>query len=221
MRSRPPFFSSMRYSFRPDRRTIGVVAIATLLACGGQPDGPPRRVVIPAGSSFRATTDSLVSAGIITSPRLFRIYATVRRNDRGVKPGTYLLRPGTSWSTVLHSLNAGTGLVRTLTVPEGFSLAAIEPLIARSLNVPAESVAAAVRDTAMLRRLDIPTPTLEGYLFPDTYQFSDGASARDAVDAMIRQFEEKWDPAWDARLAAMPMTRHAVVTLASIIEKEA
>src|SRR5687768_3432838 len=124
MRSRPPFFSSMRYSFRPDRRTIGVVAIATLLACGGQPDGPPRRVVIPAGSSFRATTDSLVSAGIITSPRLFRIYATVRRNDRGVKPGTYLLRPGTSWSTVLHSLNAGTGLVRSLTVPEGFSLAA-------------------------------------------------------------------------------------------------
>ena len=221
MRSRPPSFSSMRYSFRPDRRTIGIVAIATLLACGGQPDGAPRRVVIPAGSSFRATTDSLVSAGIITSPRLFRIYATVRRNDRGVKPGTYLLRPGTSWSTVLHSLNAGTGLVRTLTVPEGFSLAAIEPLIVRTLNVPAESVAAAVRDTAILRRLDIPTPTLEGYLFPDTYQFSDGATARDVVKAMVAQFEARWDPAWNERLAARTMTRHAAVTLASIIEKEA
>ena len=211
----------MRYSFRPDRRTIGVVAIATLLACGGPSDGPPRRVVIPAGSSFRATTDSLVSAGIIASPRLFRIYATVRRNDRSVKPGTYLLRPGTSWSTVLHSLNAGTGLVRTLTVPEGFSLAAIEPLIARTLNVPPESVAAAVRDTAILRRLDIPTPTLEGYLFPDTYQFSDGATARDVVKAMVDQFEARWDPAWNERLAARPMTRHAAVTLASIIEKEA
>ena len=211
----------MRSSFRPEPRSIRIVALAAVLACGGPPDGAPRRVVIPAGSSFRATTDSLVSAGIISSPRLFRIYATVRRNDRGVKPGTYLLRPGTSWATVLHSLNAGSGLVRTLTVPEGFALAAIEPLIARSLDVRPESVAVAVRDTAILRRLDIPTPTLEGYLFPDTYQFSDGATAREAVEAMVRQFEERWDPKWDERLAAMPMTRHAVVTLASIIEKEA
>jgi UPF0755 protein len=178
-------------------------------------------VVIPAGSSFRATTDSLVSAGIVRSPRLFRIYATIRRVDRAVKPGTYLLRPGTSWATVLRSLNAGTGLVRTLTVPEGFALAAIEPLIARTLDVPAESVSAAVRDTAILRRLDIPTPTLEGYLFPETYQFSDGATAREAVREMVSQFESRWDPAWDAQLEKLAMTRHAIVTLASIVEKEA
>jgi UPF0755 protein len=152
----------MRFSSRPESRTIRILALAALAACGGSPDGPPRRVIIPAGSSFRATTDSLVSAGIISSPRMFRIFATIKRSDRGVKPGTYLLRPGTSWSTVLHSLNAGTGLVRSVTIPEGFALAAIEPLIARTLNVPAESVAAAVRDTAILRRLDIPTPTLEG-----------------------------------------------------------
>jgi UPF0755 protein len=211
----------MRFSFRPELRTTRILALAALVACGDSASGPPQRVVIPAGSSFRATTDSLVSAGIISSPRLFRIYATIRRSDRGVKPGTYLLHPGTSWSTVLHSLNVGTGLVRTLTVPEGFALAAIEPLIVRTLNVPAESVAAAVRDTAILRRLDIPTPTLEGYLFPDTYQFPDGATARDVVGAMVRQFEERWDPAWDAQLLKLPMTRHAAVTLASIIEKEA
>jgi UPF0755 protein len=211
----------MRSSFRPEWRTTRILGIAALLACGGPADGSPRRVVIPAGSSFRATTDSLVSARIISSPRLFRIYATIRRTDRGVKPGTYLLRPGTSWSAVLHSLNAGTGLVRSLTVPEGFALASIEPLIARTLNVPAESVAVAVRDTALLRRLDVPTPTLEGYLFPDTYQFSDGATARDAVEAMVDQFEERWNPEWDEQLRKLPMTRHAAVTLASIIEKEA
>jgi UPF0755 protein len=211
----------MRFSFRPELRSVLLLTIAAALACGGSANGPPQRVVIPAGSSFRATTDSLVSAGVIASPRLFRIYATVRRLDRGVKPGTYLLRPGTSWSTVLHSLNVGTGLVRTLTIPEGFALSAIEPLIARTLSVPAESVAVAVRDTAILHRLDIPTPTLEGYLFPDTYQFPDGATARDAVGAMVRQFEERWNPEWDGQLATLPMTRHAAVTLASIIEKEA
>jgi UPF0755 protein len=211
----------MRFSSRADVRGALALGLATLMACGGNPSGPPRRVIVPPGSSFRATTDSLVSAGIISSPRLFRLYATVRRTDRGVKPGTYLLRPGTSWGAILHSLNAGTGLIRTLTVPEGFALSAIEPLIARTLNVPPESVAAAVRDTALLRRLDIPTPTLEGYLFPDTYQFADGATARDAVRTMVEQFEARWNPAWDAQLEKLPMTRHAAVTLASIVEKEA
>ncbi len=212
----------MRFSFRADLRAAAVTGFALALACGGSnSDMPPTRVVIPPGASFRATTDSLVSAGVVSWPRLFRIYATVRREDRGVKPGTYLLRPGTPWSAVLHSLNAGTGLVHTLTVPEGYALATIEPLIARTLGVPEDSVAAAVRDTAILRRLDIPTPTLEGYLFPDTYQFPDGATARDVVAEMVRQFEDKWDPAWDVQLERMLMSRHAVVTLASIVEKEA
>ena len=213
----------MRSSFHSSLRVAALAtAAAAVLACGASdPSGSPRRIVIPAGASFRATTDSLVSAGVISSPRLFRIYATFRRADRGVKPGTYLLRPGTSWSTILHSLNAGTGLVHTLTVPEGYALSAIEPLIARTLGVPGDSVAAAVRDTAILRRLDIPTPTLEGYLFPDTYQFSDGATARDVVAEMVRQFEAKWDPAWDAQLGKLLMSRHAIVTLASIVEKEA
>ncbi len=192
------------------------------MACsGGNPNAPPARVVIPSGASFRATTDSLVSAGVISSARLFRIYATVRREDRGVKPGTYLLRPGTPWSVILHSLNAGTGLVHTLRVPEGFALASIEPLIARTLGVSEDSVAAATRDTTILRRLEIPTPTLEGYLFPDTYQFSDGATAREVIGEMVRQFEAKWDPAWDTQLETLGMSRHAIVTLASIVEKEA
>ena len=219
----PPFSYSMRSNFRTDARLLYIGAAAgILLGCGGsEPNAPPKRVVIPPGASFQATTDSLVSAGILSSPRLFRIYATVRREDRGVKPGTYLLRPGTSWSTILHSLNAGTGLVHTLTVPEGFALSAIEPLIARTLGVPEDSVAAAVRDTAILRRLDIPTPTLEGYLFPDTYQFPDGATARDVVAEMVRQFEAKWDPSWNAQLEKLLMNRHAIVTLASIVEKEA
>jgi UPF0755 protein len=211
----------MPSSFPISRRAATTLLATVLLACGGKQDTAPRRVVIPAGSSFRAATDSLVSARIISSPRIFRIYSTLRRQDRGVKPGTYLLRPGTSWSAILHSLTAGSGLVRQVTIPEGFALSAIEPLIARTLSVPPESVAAAVRDTTLLRRLDIPTQTLEGYLFPDTYQFADGATARAVVAEMVSQFEARWNDAWDERLRELPMTRHAAVTLASIIEKEA
>ena len=208
----------MRFSFR---HSPLIVAAAVGIACGGVADGPPSRVIIPSGATFRAATDSLVSAGIISSPRMFRAYAIVRGYDRAVKPGTYLLRRGTSWGTILQSLTKGWGVVRTVTIPEGFALSAIEPLLVRSLNVPAESVSAAVRDTALLERLEIPTPTVEGYLFPDTYHFADGTSARIAVRDMIAQFEARWAPAWNERLDTLNMSRHQVVTLASIVEKEA
>jgi UPF0755 protein len=138
-----------------------------------------------------------------------------------VKPGTYLLRRGTAWGTILESLTKGWGVVRSVTIPEGFALAAIEPLLARALNVPAESVAAAVRDSAYRERLGVPRPTLEGYLFPDTYHFADGTTARTAVGDMIAQFESRWAPEWNDRLDTLNMSRHQVITLASIVEKEA
>jgi UPF0755 protein len=82
-------------------------------------------------------------------------------------------------------------------------------------------VIAAARDTTHLRRLGVPTPTVEGYLFPDTYTFLPGTSARAAVNAMVQRFERVWRPEWTARLDTIEMSRHQVVTLASIVEREA
>jgi UPF0755 protein len=189
-------------------------------ACGGG-SGPAVRVVVPQGASFRAASDSLARAGVIQSPALFRLYAKLRGGDRSIKAGTYLLRRGSSWGSVLIALREGKGLVHTVTIPEGYTLTQIVPLVARVLQVPADSVVAAARDTVHLRRLGVPTPTLEGYLFPDTYTFLPGTPARAAVTAMVRRFEQVWRPEWTARLDTLTMTRHEVVTLASIVEREA
>jgi UPF0755 protein len=145
------------------------------------PAGRPVRVVVPQGASFRTATDSLARAGIIKLPALFRLYAKVRRGDRHIKAGTYLLRRGSSWGSVLTALREGKGLVYTVTIPEGFALSQIVPLVTRVLEVPADSVIAAVRDTALVHRLAVPTPTLEGYLYPATYTFPEGTTARAAV----------------------------------------
>jgi UPF0755 protein len=202
-------------------RAAGVALLAAVLACGGAPTGEPVRVVVPPGSSLRAAADSLERAGVVRSGRLFRLYAKLRGQDRAVKAGTYALRPGTGWGEVLMALTEGRALAAAVTVPEGFDLAAIVPLLAEKLGVPAESVAAAVADSALRRELSVPTPTLEGYLFPETYSFAVGTSARAAVAEMAREFERRWRPAWTARLDTLGMTRHQVVTLASIVEKEA
>ena len=215
--------SSMRSRFRVRRnarRAARAVLLAAVLACGGS-KGRPARVTIPAGSSFSTAVDSLAHAGVISSPRLFRFYASFRRRDRALKAGTYRFEPGASWNDVLDALTRGKGLVHTVTIPEGFALSSITPLLARALSVPPESVIAAASDTALRHRLDVPTPTLEGYLFPDTYTFAEGTSSHDAVAILVAQFEKEWKPQWNARLQELAMSRHDVVTLASIIEKEA
>lgn len=202
------------------RRAVVACAFLGVLACTGS-DAPPRRVIIPQGASMRAVGDSLAHGGLIRFPRLFRLYASLTGKDRDVRAGTYLLRPNASWGALLTALTEGRGLVRGLTIPEGFSLTWIVPQMAKSLGVPEDSVVAAVEDTALRNALDIPTPTLEGYLFPDTYAFPPGWSARQAVAEMVRRFERAWQPSWNARLDSLRLSRHDIVTLASIVEKEA
>jgi UPF0755 protein len=205
----------------PFRASAAVAAVLLLGACGGNPRGAPVRVTIPQGSSFHAATDSLAAHGLLNSPKLFRAYATARGKDRGIKAGTYMLQRGTSWDDLLQALSVGRALVHTITVPEGFSLTAIAALLERTMKAHPDSIAVAMRDTALLRELDVPTPMLEGYLFPDTYVFPDGVSPRHVVKTMVEQFKDSWEPSWDARLETLKMTRHDVITLASIIEKEA
>lgn len=141
--------------------------------------------------------------------------------DRNIKPGTYLLKDGTPWRDIVKALNGGRGMVNTLTIPEGYTIQQIKPVLARTLFVPPESVDAAVRDTSLLRRLDIPTETLEGYLFPDTYAFPAGTTASQAVREMVRGFERRWKPEWDSLLPELKINRNDMVTMASLVEKEA
>jgi UPF0755 protein len=207
--------------FRADSRLAIIAACALVAACSGQPHGAATRVIIPRGASFAQAADSLARTGLIGSPKMFRLYGRVTGGDRNIKPGTYLLKHGTPWKDIVSALNGGHGLVNTITIPEGYTLSQITPLLARTLRVPMDSVQAAVRDTALLARLDIPSPTLEGYVFPDTYAFPVGTTARQAVREMVYSFERRWKPEWDSSLVDLKINRNDLVTMASIVEREA
>src|SRR3954471_3320386 len=200
-------FSCSGLSMNRIKRAALCCAAALISACG-TPHGAPVRVIVPRGATFKVATDSLSRAGLVSWPKLFRAYARITSSDRDIKPGTYLLKKDTPWKDILSALNGGKGLVNSITIPEGFSLLQIVPLLAKTLSVPEDSVIAAVRDTAMLSRLDIPTPTLEGYLFPSTYAFPAGTTARLAVSEMVREFERQWQPSWDTRLPELKINRH-------------
>ena len=206
---------------RREMRTAVIAACVFVAACAGEPHGAPVRVIIPRGANFGQAADSLSHTGVIGSAKLFKLYGRVIGGDRNIKPGTYLLKHGTPWNSIIDALNGGHGLVNTVTIPEGWTIAQITPALAKTLKVPAESVTAAVRDTTLLARLDVPNPTLEGYLFPDTYAFPLGTTARQAVREMVYSFERRWKPSWDSAALAMKINRNDLVTMASIVEKEA
>jgi UPF0755 protein len=207
--------------FRIEFRAAVAAGCFVLVACGQTPHGQSTRVIIPRGATFANAADSLSKANLVGWNRVFRLYARVTGGDRNIKPGTYLLKHGTPWKDIISALNGGHGLVNTITIPEGYSIAQITPALARTLKVPTDSVTAAVGDTALLARLDLPTPTLEGYLFPDTYAFPVGTTARQAVREMVYDFERRWKPEWDARAADLKINRNDLVTMASIVEREA
>jgi UPF0755 protein len=215
------FYYNTRSTRRREVRTALLAACVFVAACTGEPHGAPVRVIIPRGATFGQAADSLSHDGVVRSAKLFTLYGRVVGGDRNIKPGTYLLKHGTPWNSIIDALNGGHGLVNTVTIPEGWTIAQIAPALAKTLKVPVDSVNSAVRDTALLARLDIPNPTLEGYLFPDTYAFPIGTTARQAVREMVYSFERRWKPAWDSAALAMKINRNDLVTMASIVEKEA
>ncbi len=197
-----------------------VVAAVFMTSCRGAGTGEAR-LIIPRGATLRIAADSLEHHGVIQNATAFRIYALLRRGDRSIRAGTYVFKRGTSWGRVLDDLRGGKGIEHGMTIPEGWSLTQIVPQLARVLGASVDSVQAAVRDTALLHTLDLPTPTLEGYLFPDTYVFPDGTTPRQAVRTMVARFQTVWQSEWDAQLAQRAMSRNDAMALASIVEKEA
>ena len=203
------------------RSALGILAAAALGCAPQTTPGAVAHVTIPAGASLRSASDSLAAHGVIGSSTLFRWYARASGGARDIKAGNYVIRYDISWTALVRALREGEGIENRMTIPEGWSLSAIVPALAQALGAPEDSVVLATRDSALRADLDVSAPTLEGYLFPDTYIFGYGTAPRTAVREMTERFEQVWQPDWDARLEELKMTRHEIVTLASIIEKEA
>lgn len=183
--------------------------------------GPPERLTIPRGASFREATDTLVARGLVRWGPWFTLVARIGGQDRSIKPGVYELAPGTSASELLRILNAGEILTVKVTIPEGFTVLDIAARLEGALGLPRDSVLALTRDTALRERFGVEAPTLEGYLAADTYTLPANVTAREAVVMMATQFASLWTDALAAQAQAQGLSRHAVVTLASIVEGEA
>lgn len=203
-------------------RIIGLGLAVWCAAC--EHPTPPmsvgQRVTIPRGAGLASIADSLAAQGVISSPHLFRFYAKASGRERRIQAGTFAVPPGSTVREILDTLVRGSVAEDRLIVPEGLMLNEVAAIVERQLGISPESLLAAARDSVLRGRVGTSGFTLEGYLYPDTYRVPTDVGAAQIVERMVSEFESRWRPAWDARLDTIGLTRHEVVTLASIIEGE-
>lgn len=202
------------------RRILWLIIFVT--ACGkGDGTGPTLPVQVPPGASFAQITDTLVSRAVVSNGTFFRLYARIKGTDARVRPGTYGFRKGQSWQSILDDFREGRVMTAKLVVPEGFSLDKIAKRIAEVTRRDSTRILDLLTSDTAARKFGVPGPTLEGYLYPATYDFPLGAHPDSVITRMVRVYKRYWTPARQARADSMKLSEREVITLASIVEKEA
>jgi len=176
---------------------------------------------IPAGQGFRTTSANLRRAGLPLNPLKFRLLAVTGGDDKKIQAGDYQLSAKMSPREILKTLQKGHARLFHLTVPEGFNLRQIASAVEKQGFGRAARFYRAATDPALIRQFSIGAASLEGYLFPDTYYFPRKTEPRKIIMTMIKRFRSVYNDDWMSRTREMGFSVHQIVTLASIIEKEA
>jgi UPF0755 protein len=199
---------------------LTLAAFAAVTACEVPDSRPALWVRIPEGAPIEAVAETLAVHEVVQSASEFERFAVMGRKHLGIQPGLYPLRRGMPMGEVLVTLRRGTPEVRAVRIRERTTLAEVARQVERALGVPAESTIAAAADPTLLERTGAASGTVEGYLFPTLYRVRTEADAHEIVRQMVDTFAVRWRPEWSARLDELGLTRHELVTLASIIEGE-
>lgn len=180
----------------------------------------PVEVTVERGTSFVEIVDMLEAEGVIVYRWPLRYWAYIARADREIKSGRYKFSPGESPRSLLGSLVRGDTEGVLVTVPEGLRSYEIATILAVEAGIDSAGFMEAVKDTNLVRSLEITAPDLEGYLFPETYRIAWRANPVDVVRTMVFKFREVFDDSMKGRAEEIGLTTAEAVTLASIIEAE-
>jgi UPF0755 protein len=179
--------------------------------------------LIPTNSTYTGALNILKSNGIIHYKEFYLLLAKLTRTDRKLKAGYYEFYNHSSPFEVLYALNKGETITDTLTVVEGDTIVDICARLSQQEeeDIVYEYCLQLAGNKNFLRSLNINAPSLEGYLFPETYLFSKGVPLQYIFARMVKELQKHFDKHLLERARALGMTRREVLTLASMIAKEA
>jgi UPF0755 protein len=184
--------------------------------------GAAEKVVeIAPGSSPRAVVRALAKGGVLADDeQAWRYVRWVKRDHRPFKAGEYAFAGSLTPDEALERIYRGEIKLYRFTVPEGLRLEEIAEIVGKSGLAGEQPFLSLARDPAVARGLGVPFDSLEGYLFPDTYAFARGVTARQIADAMVKRFREAYAEAASGRGPGVALGEAEAVVLASIVEKE-
>lgn len=177
-------------------------------------------IEVPSDGSFRGFCKDLEEKGIIKHWRVLDIISQVKGSDTQIQAGEYELSPSMTPQEIIAKLSSGDVLKRIVTIKEGMDLWDIAKEYSAKNLLAEDEFLTLVKDRSLLDRVDIKADSFEGYLFPETYQYSGKLNTINAIWRMLEEFHKNWSSEYNDRLAELNFTIHEIITLASIIEKE-
>lgn len=186
-----------------------------------------KEIVIPKGSTIKSISRILKKENVIKDSFVFELYCKINNKADKMKAGRYSISNSTKVPEIVEVIVSGKALIDIVkfTIPEGYNLAQIEDKLESLGVVSPESIQAAMDteryDYDFLKQIPEREKKLEGYLFPDTYEIYKDTTAEAIIDKLLERFYSVFTEEYRNRAKELNMTIDQVITLASIIEREA
>jgi UPF0755 protein len=181
-------------------------------------------VEIPYGSSTSAIASMLKDKGIINYPFVFKVISKIDGYDGLYRSGMHIVSKKLKYSEIMQILVNNPESIR-VTIPEGFTYLELAQRLTNNNLVTKDKLDSATDpinyNYEFLKNIPDRKPRLEGYLFPDTYEFGMKASEKEIINLMLARFDGQFKPEYYERAKKLGMTVDQIITLASIIEREA
>lgn len=189
---------------------------------GSVADGPRQMVEIsiPEKATIPQVAQILFEHKLIEHPVMFRYAIRVMGADTKIQAGNMMLASGQSLFELIKNLSHTKALGIPVTVPEGRTAADVAEALQQKLGLDSALFMGLVDDSSLVRELGLDGPSLEGYLFPDTYFIAVGTDPKRIVTRMVANFRNHIPKDMDERATRMGLTMHEILTLASIVQWE-
>jgi len=218
-----------------------VVLASILLGCGGwllfsdfcsfnRASSPVTESVVEvlAEDTVDTVADKLKDAGLIEYKWFFKLYAGLTGAEEEIGMGTYTLNTDMDYHALVAGMHSTAGSMNedtvAVTIPEGYTVAQTIALLAKNgVNTEAaltEAAKTADFDYSFIDNESEDVSRLEGYLFPDTYEFYVNEKPANALNRLIKNFNSKMDDEMLAAAEARGYDLHKIITIASLIERE-
>jgi len=191
-------------------------------------DPTPLTFIVEPGETAAVIAEHLEEMGLIKDATLFRLLASYHGVGDKLEAGEYVLRRNMSMEEILAVLQRARLKEVTVTIPEGWRVEQIAEMLTAEGILDGQAFLKQTREREWAERFaflrdrpeDAP-PGLEGFLFPDTYRLPAQAEPADLIERMLANFDRRFDARMRARAREVGMSIYEVVTLASIVEREA